>query len=74
MNESTLPSKLINARQALRLSQTEVAEYIGSAQASYNNWEAGKNLPKTKYIPKLCQLLKLELNDFAPPYNYLIIN
>ena len=67
MNESTLPSKLINARQALRLSQNEVADHIGSAQATYNNWEAGRNLPKTKYILKLCQLLKLELNDFLPP-------
>lgn len=67
MDLSTLPSTLIKARQSLRLSQTEVAELVGSAQATYQNWEAGKNLPKMKYIGKLCQVLKLEINDVLPP-------
>ena len=76
MNESTLPQKLRNARQALRLSQDEVADYVGSVQATYQNWEAGNNIPKMKYIPKLCEKLKLEMDDFLPPipHNHLIIS
>ena len=74
MKESTLPEKLINARQALRLSQDEVADYVGSVQATYQNWEIGNSFPKMKHIPKLCQILKLELNDILPSHNHLIIN
>ena len=74
MNQSTLPEVLLNARQLLRLAQTEVAEYVGSSQSAYNNWEAGKHTPSMKYIPKLCQVLKLDINDvLPPPHNFLKI-
>ena len=75
MNQSTLPEVLINARQSLRLAQTEVAEYLSIAQSTYNNWEAGKHSPSMKYIPKLCQVLKLEINDvLLPTHNLLKIS
>ena len=75
MKSSALSDKLLNARQALRLAQTEVAEHLGIAQSTYNNWESAKHTPSIKHIPKLCQILKLEINDvLPPPHNTLIVN
>jgi DNA-binding XRE family transcriptional regulator len=73
MNQSTLSKVLINARQSLRLAQTEVADYVDASQSTYNNWESGKHTPSMKYIPKLCQILKLEINDILPPPRNLLI-
>ena len=67
MKSSTLSEKILNARTSLRLAQTEVAEHLGIAQSTYNNWESAKHTPSIKHIPKLCQILKLELNDVLPP-------
>ena len=67
MKSSTLSEKILNARTSLRLAQTEVAEHLGIAQSTYNNWESAKHTPSIKHVPKLCQILKLELNDVLPP-------
>jgi transcriptional regulator with XRE-family HTH domain len=67
MKSSILSDKLLNARTSLRLAQTEVADYVGVAQSCYYNWENAIHTPSIKHIPKLCQILKLELNDFLPP-------
>jgi transcriptional regulator with XRE-family HTH domain len=74
MNQSTLSEVILNARLSLRLAQTEVAEHLGVAQSTYNNWESAKHIPSIKYIPKLCQILKLEINDILPPHNPFIIS
>jgi len=57
MNLSALSILLIKSRQNLYLTQSEIAESIGVAQSTYNNWESGKYLPKIKYILKLCEIL-----------------
>ena len=67
MKSSTLSDKLLNARTSFRLAQTEVAEHFGIAQSTYNNWESAKHTPSIKHIPKLCQILKLDINDVLPP-------
>jgi transcriptional regulator with XRE-family HTH domain len=67
MSSTQISEILLKSRIALRLSQTEVAEAVGVVQSAYNNWEAGKNIPKTKYIFKLCYALNLELTDLLPP-------
>ena len=67
MNPSTLSKKLFVTRTTLCLAQSEVADYVGVAQSAYFNWENAIHIPSMEYIPKLCQILKLELNDFLPP-------
>ena len=73
MSSTQISEILLKSRSALKLSQTEVAEAVGVVQSAYNNWEAGKNIPKTKYIIKLCNVLNLELTDLLPP-PYIFIN
>jgi len=74
MNQSTLSEVILNARLSLRLAQSEVAEHLGVAQSTYHNWESAKHTPSIKHIPKLCQILKLEINDVLPsPPNKLLI-
>jgi transcriptional regulator with XRE-family HTH domain len=67
MNQSTLSEVILNARLSMRLAQTEVAAHLGVAQSTYNNWESGKHTPSSKHIPKLCQILKLKINEVLPP-------
>jgi transcriptional regulator with XRE-family HTH domain len=62
-----LSETLLKARTSLSLNQSEVAEYVGVAQSAYFNWESAKHTPSTKYLPKLCQILNLSINDVLPP-------
>ena len=63
MKSSKLSIKLINARHSLRLAQSEVADYVGVAQSTYNNWESAKHTPSIEYIPRLCKILQLDICD-----------
>ncbi|MET3125356.1 DNA-binding XRE family transcriptional regulator [Arcicella rosea] len=63
MNFSQLSIILIKNRQSLGLTQTEIAEYIGVAQSTYNNWESGKHKPSIKYLIKICEVYQLKIND-----------
>lgn len=67
MNQSALSEVILNARLSLRLAQTEVAQHLGVAQSTYNNWKSAKHTPSIKHIPKLCQILRLEINDILLP-------
>ena len=66
MNSSTLSETLLNARLSRRLAQTEVADHVDVAQSTYNNWESAKHTTAIKHIPKLCKILKLDINYFLP--------
>jgi transcriptional regulator with XRE-family HTH domain len=66
MKSSTLSEKLFHARTSLRLAQSEVADFVGVTQSTYFNWGNAKHSPSAKHIPKLCQILQLDLKDFYP--------
>ena len=56
--------KIRNARKALGLTQRQLAEQIGVANTSISNWEKGLSRPDADMIQKLCDVLRLQPNDF----------
>ncbi len=47
---------LKNLREAAFLTQVEVAQRLGVAYTTVNNWEHGYKLPRLRYIPQLAAL------------------
>jgi len=56
---SVLENVLREAREALHLKQTEVADYVGVTTQTYLKWENGKNEPKASHLKKLTEILKV---------------
>ncbi|MFC0185429.1 DNA-binding transcriptional regulator, XRE-family HTH domain [Pseudarcicella hirudinis] len=63
LSTTSLSEALIKARISKRLSQTEVAEFVGVSQSSYNNWESGRHCPSLRHFSKLCEILGLSSPD-----------
>ncbi|MDF7637864.1 EXLDI protein [Lactobacillus sp. ESL0791] len=55
--------KLIAARKALNMTQTEVADKLFVSCQAVSNWERGLSLPDLEKLPQLCKILKLNVND-----------
>ena len=53
--------KLRQLREKLRMSQNEVADYIGISQSTYSDWESEKTSPNIKYWSDIARTLKVQL-------------
>jgi transcriptional regulator with XRE-family HTH domain len=54
---------LIKSRQALQLTQQQVASAVGVSQSAYNYWESGKHYPNATKIFLLVQVLKIPIEE-----------
>ena len=54
--------RLIQARQALGLTQSEVADAAGIGRNTYNQWETGAERPSLGLALKLCDTVGLTLD------------
>jgi len=59
----TLGRKLALLRQAKRISQVEVAEYLGVSENSYNKWESDKMIPKLENLIKIAKFYDVDIKD-----------
>ena len=51
-------------REANKLTQNEVAEYLNISPQSVSKWERGESLPNIDHLPKLSKLYKCKIDDF----------
>lgn len=51
--------RLRDLREDHDLTQTQVAEYLGTSQTMYARYERGANELPTRHLIKLCQLYKV---------------
>ncbi len=58
-----LTSKIIKLRKVQKMSQQEVAFFLGVAQSTYHNWETGTNVPNLKYIPLISKLFNIPMSE-----------
>lgn len=58
-----LTSKIITLRKIQKMSQQEVAFFLGVAQSTYHNWETGTNVPNLKYIPLISKLFNIPISE-----------
>ena len=54
---------LIRLRNGCRLTQREVAEFIGVRQNTYQSWECDHTSVKVDFLPKLAQILDVNITD-----------
>lgn len=43
--------------------QTQMANLLGIKQNTYSTWESGETDVKSEYLPKIAELLKVEIKD-----------
>lgn len=56
--------------KSTKFSQQDMADYLGVDRNTYANWERGENDIKSEFIPKLAELLGVNIEDlFAPDKN-----
>jgi len=62
----TFGTKLHKLREKSRLSQQEVADFIGVSQNTYSRWESDLSTFKIEYLPKLANVFKVEPTELIP--------
>ena len=62
-------------RDSKKLSQQEVADYIGIERKTYMNWETGVSDIKSIYIPMLAEFFNVAIQDlFKEDVSSVVIN
>jgi transcriptional regulator with XRE-family HTH domain len=57
------------------ISQQEIADFLGFDRRTYVRWEAGETDIKSPYIPKIAELLHVEIADlFRDKPSEIVIN
>ena len=62
----TIGTKLIQFRKIRKLSQRDVADYIGVSQTAYSEWEADKVSFQVKFLPLLAELFGIDPIKLLP--------
>ena len=63
MNYDKIGLFIANERKALGLTQANLAEKLFVSEKTISKWENGKGLPETSLLPKLCEILGVNLNE-----------
>lgn len=61
--------KLKKYRDALNVTQRQIADCLGVTVTTVQNWESGRHIPKMtpNQMKALCDLLNVTLEDLADP-------
>ena len=60
---------LRKARQAKRLTQSEVAEKLGFTRQLFSSWELGRNRPKKSNLKDISEYLSVDFDVLDSAYN-----
>lgn len=56
-------SNIATLRKARHMTQVELAERLGVSRSALAMWECGENLPPTKYLVQICDVLGCSLDE-----------
>ena len=66
---------LKRVREKQKITQQEVADFLGVDSKTYERWEKGKADIKSSYLPKIAEFLHVEIQDlFREKANEIVIN
>lgn len=60
--------KIRERREALGLTQTELAKMVGKSFRTIQSWERGESYPNAEYVAVLCNVFNVEPNDILGWY------
>ena len=63
---TSLGQKIRNARDALGLTQEELAARVGRTRVTVSEWESDKKRPRRALVPRLSEVLQLPPSVFSP--------
>ncbi len=63
MNKMNLPENLIRLRHEKKLTQEELADFIGVTKASVSKWEKGINTPDLMLLPQLAAYFDVTVDE-----------
>src|ERR687883_645976 len=72
MKPEVLGARLVQARQARRLSQDDVAAVLGVSRVLVSHWERGQRQPSEQLIERLAQIYSIALGDLLDPERTLV--
>ncbi|MBG9984136.1 helix-turn-helix transcriptional regulator [Aerococcaceae bacterium DSM 111022] len=64
-------NRLKQIREAMSLTQADLARQLGISRTSYHNWEQGKTKPNQTNLNKLATIFDVEINYFEKEYELL---
>jgi Zn-dependent peptidase ImmA (M78 family)/DNA-binding XRE family transcriptional regulator len=67
MEAESLGARLVEAREARRLSQEDVAGVLGVSRVLVSHWERGQRRPSEQIIERLAQIYGIALRDLLEP-------
>ena len=75
MNQEKIGAFIAKRRKEKKLTQAQLASYLGITDRAVSKWERGKGLPDPVYMLELCRLLDISVNElltgeFIPKTNY----
>lgn len=71
---TTLGTKLRKLRDDKKLSQSEIADFLGVSQSAYNKWEADQSKPSSDNLLKISDFHGVEIKDLLEDSNGIISN
>ena len=63
MNKLNLPENIIRLRHEKKLTQEELADFIGVTKASVSKWEKGINTPDLMLLPQLAAYFDVTVDE-----------
>jgi transcriptional regulator with XRE-family HTH domain len=63
MDYNKIGEFIAQERKAKKLTQAKLAEKLFVSEKTISKWEKGKGLPDTNLLPKLCEILEINLNE-----------
>ena len=63
MNQLHLSENIIRLRRERKLTQEELADFLGVTKAAVSKWERGASLPDMAQMPKIASLFAVTLDD-----------
>ena len=63
MNKLNLPDNIIRLRRKKKLTQEELADFMGVTKASVSKWEKGVNTPDLLLLPQLAAFFDVTVDE-----------
>lgn len=65
MSREDIARRLRETRVRLRMSQEEVADYLGVTKQNVSSWETGRTRVDVDTLAKMCELYNVDINYIA---------